>query len=143
MSLTTPEELRLVALGLEIGRSATLADACHVAVRQVGASLGVPCTIRSLKGSDWHTVARSEMSLDAAPAEGATRIALVLRVVLSRTAPPAGRTSGRGMRTSANASRARQPAAADPRRIGSFKPRSSESCETCWLRPACNHSSRI
>ena len=75
VSLTTTEELRLVALGLEIGRSATLADACHVAVRQVGASLGVPCTIRSLKGSDWHTIARSEISLDAAGTEP-TRIAL-------------------------------------------------------------------
>jgi diguanylate cyclase (GGDEF)-like protein len=76
VSLTTTEELRLVALGLEIGRSLSLADACHVAVRQIGASLGVPCTIRSLKGSDWHTIARSEMSLEAPAADATTRIAL-------------------------------------------------------------------
>ena len=76
MSLSTTEELRLVTLGLEIGRAASVADACHLAVRQVGARLGVACAIRSLKGSDWHTIARSETPLEAPGADPATRIVL-------------------------------------------------------------------
>ena len=76
MSLSTTEELRLVTLGVEIGRAATLADACQVAVRQVGARLGVPCAIRALKGPDWHTIARSDMPLDAGASEVPTRIVL-------------------------------------------------------------------
>jgi diguanylate cyclase (GGDEF)-like protein len=76
VSLTTTEELRLVTLGLEIGRATSVADACHVAVRQVGARLGVACAIRALKGSDWHTIARSETALEAPGADPATRIVL-------------------------------------------------------------------
>jgi diguanylate cyclase (GGDEF)-like protein len=75
VNLSTTEELRLVSLGLEVGRAATVAEACRVVVKHVEAKLGVPCVIRAQNGVEWLTIARAG-TMQANDLEAATTIAV-------------------------------------------------------------------
>lgn len=68
-------ELRLIALGQEVGRGATRDAACAIAAQRVGAALGVPCAVRAHDGTEWRVIACSR-SHDAIDPADATRIPL-------------------------------------------------------------------
>jgi diguanylate cyclase (GGDEF)-like protein len=76
LSLTTTEELRLVSLGLEVGRATSVAEACRLVVEHVEARRGVPCLIRAQNGAQWLTIAHAGARLDATEADAVTRINL-------------------------------------------------------------------
>jgi diguanylate cyclase (GGDEF)-like protein len=58
IALHTTHELRLIALGLAVGNSSSLDDACAVAVDRIGSSLGVSCAIRAYESTRWRVIAR-------------------------------------------------------------------------------------
>jgi diguanylate cyclase (GGDEF)-like protein len=76
MALKTTEELRLVTLGVDIGRSATIADACRIAIERLEGSAAIRCDIRAHIGTDWHSLAPGAGRLTPAEAEHCVRIPL-------------------------------------------------------------------
>jgi diguanylate cyclase (GGDEF)-like protein len=62
VALTTADELRLIALGLDIGRASGAGEACRLLVDRAEALLGVPCAVRAHDGDRWRIIAQSSAS---------------------------------------------------------------------------------
>jgi len=59
LTLHATGELRLIALGLEVGRAATLEEACALTIDRLEAALRTSCVIRAQNGTGWRVIARS------------------------------------------------------------------------------------
>ena len=74
--MSTAEELRLITLGLEVSRAATLEEACAIATEYLQSQLALTCAIRVQNGAQWRTVTHARQWVAATDAERATRVPL-------------------------------------------------------------------
>jgi diguanylate cyclase (GGDEF)-like protein len=74
--MNTAEELRLVALGLEVSRASTLEEACSTAVEYLEAQLALAGAIRVQNGPQWRTIAHAGGWAPATDSDRATRVVL-------------------------------------------------------------------
>ena len=75
-TLSTSEELRLITLGLEVSRAATLDEACGIAVEYLQTQLALTCAIRVQNGAQWRAVAHARQWVPATDVDRATRVPL-------------------------------------------------------------------
>jgi diguanylate cyclase (GGDEF)-like protein len=74
--LSTAEELRLITLGLEVSRAATLDEACSLAVEYLQTHLAMTCAIRIQNGAQWRTIAHARQWAPTTDFDRAMRVPL-------------------------------------------------------------------
>ena len=75
-TLSTAEELRLITLGLEVSRAATLDEACSLAVEFLQTHLAMTCAIRIQNGAQWRTIAHARQWAPTTDPDRAIRLPL-------------------------------------------------------------------